>query len=281
MLCATGAFSQLPIHAARASTANGFIGLTDYVVPSYTPTLGAVLNARRNYKPIRKSDAKVLLASVPNPYKWRPLAFAEKEVAEVEAVLPATSILRLSDQEGQGATVAGIQEKLPEASILHLACHGHQDPEHPLDSGFVMRDGMLTVADIMALRLPDVLLAFLSACETAKGDEKQPDQAVHLAAAMLFAGIKSVVGTMWCVQTRRFRCEMLNEVLQDDGRRGWAGSGPEGVRGSIWRGGRVPGAGRHPICARCGCEWPAGERPAPEPVGAVRPSGHVAGCRSL
>jgi CHAT domain-containing protein len=60
---------------------------------------------------------------------------------------------------------------------------------------------MLTVSDIMALRLPNVLLAFLSACETAKGDEKQPDQAVHLAAAMLFAGIKSVVGTMWYVLT--------------------------------------------------------------------------------
>jgi CHAT domain-containing protein len=197
LFCATGACSQLPIHAARASTPEGFQGLTDYVVPSYTPTLGAVLNAHRDYQPIRKSDAKVLLASVPNPYKWVPLPFAEQEVAEVEAVLPATSVLRLSDQEGQGATVAGIQEKLPEASILHLACHGHQDPKHPLDSGFVMRDGMLTVSDIMALRLPNVLLAFLSACETAKGDEKQPDQAVHLAAAMLFAGIKSVVGTMW------------------------------------------------------------------------------------
>jgi CHAT domain-containing protein len=37
----------------------------------------------------------------------------------------------------------------------------------------------------------------MSACETAKGDQKQPDQVVHLAAAMLFAGFQSVVGTMW------------------------------------------------------------------------------------
>jgi CHAT domain-containing protein len=211
LLCATGAFSQLPIHAARISTLEGLVGLTDYVVPSYIPTLGVILNARRNYQPIRKSEAKVLLASVPNPYKWLPLPFAEQEVAEIESVLDTASVLRLSDQEGQGATVAGIQEKLPEASILHLACHGHQDPKHPLDSGFVMRDAMLTVSDIMALRLPNVLLAFLSACETAKGDEKQPDQAVHLAAAMLFAGIKSVVGTMWYVLTLLWGYEVLNE----------------------------------------------------------------------
>lgn len=37
----------------------------------------------------------------------------------------------------------------------------------------------------------------LSACETATGDSEQPDQAVHLAAAMLFVGFRSVIATMW------------------------------------------------------------------------------------
>jgi hypothetical protein len=144
--------------------------LTDYAVPSYTPTLGAVLNARRAHRPIRKSHAKVLLASVPNPFKWRPLPFAEQEVSEVEAVLPRCAVLRTADYpEGTGATVAGIRERLPEASVVHPACHGHQDPGQPLDSGFVLRDAMLKVADIMTLRLPSVLLAFLSACETGEG----------------------------------------------------------------------------------------------------------------
>jgi CHAT domain-containing protein len=159
-----------------------------------------VLNARRDYRPIRKNDVRALLASVPHPFKGNPLPFAEQEVLDIEAILPSTSVLHPTEQEGIGATAADIQEKLPEASILHLACHGYQDPENPLDSGFVMRDAMLTVSDIMALRLPNALLAFLSACETAKGDEQQPDQAVHLAATMLFAGFKSVVGTMWYEQ---------------------------------------------------------------------------------
>jgi CHAT domain-containing protein len=42
-------------------------------------------------------------------------------------------------------------------------------------------------------------LAFLSACETAKGDEGTPDEAMHLAAAVLFAGFRGVVATMWFV----------------------------------------------------------------------------------
>lgn len=37
----------------------------------------------------------------------------------------------------------------------------------------------------------------LSACQTATGDAKLPEEAVHLAAGMLAIGFQSVVGTMW------------------------------------------------------------------------------------
>jgi CHAT domain-containing protein len=87
--------------------------------------------------------------------------------------------------------------ELPKASILHLACHGYQDMNEPLASGFIMQDKTLRVSDLMSLKLPHAFLACLSACETAKGDEKQRDQAIHLAATMLFVGFKSVVATMW------------------------------------------------------------------------------------
>jgi CHAT domain-containing protein len=72
-----------------------------------------------------------------------------------------------------------------------------QDHECALKSGFLMRDELLTVSSLMSLHLPNAFLAILSACETAKGDASQPDQAVHLAATMLYIGFKSVVGTMW------------------------------------------------------------------------------------
>jgi CHAT domain-containing protein len=60
-----------------------------------------------------------------------------------------------------------------------------------------MRDRLLTVQDLMQLKLPHAFFAFLSACETAKGDRKHPDQAIHLAACMLALGFRSVIGTMW------------------------------------------------------------------------------------
>jgi CHAT domain-containing protein len=82
------------------------------------------------------------------------------------------------------------------AHVLHIASHGVQEID-PLQSAFLMEDGRFSIEDIMELHLPQAVLAFLSACQTAKGDANAPDQAVHLAASMLFCGFRSVIGTMW------------------------------------------------------------------------------------
>jgi CHAT domain-containing protein len=94
-------------------------------------------------------------------------------------------------------TIAQAEIELQQSNMVHMACHGVQDAKDALSSGFCLGDGELTVSRLMDLQLDKAFFAFMSACETAKGDQKQPDQVVHLAAAMLFAGFQSVVGTMW------------------------------------------------------------------------------------
>jgi CHAT domain-containing protein len=94
---------------------------------------------------------------------------------------------------------------LRESSIVHLACHGVQDLNLPLDSGLALTDGRLKISEIMRRPAGDdeldikktMSLAFLSACETAKSDKTVPDEAMHLAATLLFAGFRGVVATMW------------------------------------------------------------------------------------
>jgi CHAT domain-containing protein len=95
-------------------------------------------------------------------------------------------------------------DSLPGSSIIHFACHGVQDSDNPLNSGLMLSDGRLEISRIM--HKPDhesgesntfMSLAFLSACETAKGDRQTPDEAMHLAATLLFAGFRAVVATMW------------------------------------------------------------------------------------
>ncbi|KAG1830068.1 hypothetical protein DFJ58DRAFT_750614 [Suillus subalutaceus] len=60
-------------------------------------------------------------------------------------------------------------------------------------------DKPLTLLDIMEKDIPHAEFAFLSACHTAVGDEKTPDEVIHLAAGLQFSGFKSVIGTLWVV----------------------------------------------------------------------------------
>ena len=75
------------------------------------------------------------------------------------------------------------------ADWVYFACHGTQDAESPTEK----------LSDMIALSRPHGVLAFLSACETAMGDESLSDEAVHTAAGMLFAGYGGVVGTTWSI----------------------------------------------------------------------------------
>jgi len=83
--------------------------------------------------------------------------------------------------------------------ILHLACHGIQDSLDPTNSAFMLHDGSLPLSVLMTKATVSAELAFLSACQTATGDEKLPEEAVHLTAGMLSIGYKSVIGTMWSI----------------------------------------------------------------------------------
>ncbi|EIN05254.1 hypothetical protein PUNSTDRAFT_74990, partial [Punctularia strigosozonata HHB-11173 SS5] len=178
---------------------------SDYVVSSYIPTIGSLLAARNAYLPILKDDVQALVAATPRSSisQWSDLINTREEARAIRAVLPSESIIELSPADdaciegGNGITAETLLKLLPQTNILHLACHGHQDLENPLQSGFILRDEELTIERLMPVPLPRAFMAFLSACETAKGDFKQPDQVVHLAAAMFFAGFKSIVATLW------------------------------------------------------------------------------------
>jgi CHAT domain-containing protein len=148
-----------------------------------------------------RDDANFLLAAAPNPCMLNALPAAQDEAYSVANIV--SPHLLMSSEEADADVLHFVSKTddvlrlLPSANILHLACHGQQNTREPLKSGFIMEDKMMQVGDLMRLHLPNARLAFLSACETAQGNMEQPDEALHLAATMLYAGFKSVVGTMW------------------------------------------------------------------------------------
>jgi len=57
----------------------------------------------------------------------------------------------------------------------------------PLRSSIHLYDGPLELSEIMKKNLCNSNFAFLSACQTSKGDAKLPEEVVHLASGMLAA----------------------------------------------------------------------------------------------
>jgi CHAT domain-containing protein len=67
-----------------------------------------------------------------------------------------------------------------------------------LKASLILHNGIhLKIDDLMKQLTPNASLAFLSACSTAVGADRLPDEAIHLAASLLFAGFRGVVATTW------------------------------------------------------------------------------------
>jgi CHAT domain-containing protein len=169
------------------------------MVSSYTPTLTALhrllQGQNADFNDPGSGIPRVLLLAQPRLEGNLSLPNAQAELDVVRTLIPAQCMTNSRDQ-----TELSIEEALQgamAAHIFHLACHGHQDQEHPLKSGFDVRDGRLTIAQLMKISTPYAQLAYLSACESARVDTSRPDQILHLAATMIFIGFKSVIGTMW------------------------------------------------------------------------------------
>ena len=112
------------------------------------------------------------------------------------------------------ATRAAVLAALPHCNVLHFSCHGLADLDKPLQSGLVMaHDKILTVKDVLDLRLNGVRLATLSACETGIPGIELPEEVVNLPAGLLQAGVAGVAASLWSVA--EFSTMMLMAYFYD------------------------------------------------------------------
>ena len=169
----------------------------DVAVSSYTPTLEALLKHRTmGGQPSGDQCPRALIVSQPNTPGYKPIRGTTEEAKIVKSRLDFSEASTLHDAHG---TMHAVLEGMASHNWVHLACHGVQDHKDPIKSAFALYDGRLTLETLMTKHLPNADLAVLSACQTATGDVKLSEEAVHLAAGMLSVGYKSVIGTMWSI----------------------------------------------------------------------------------
>ncbi|KIK37859.1 hypothetical protein CY34DRAFT_91959, partial [Suillus luteus UH-Slu-Lm8-n1] len=203
--CPTAEFTLLPLHAAGLYEKKRD-SLPHIYISSYTPTLATLVRARQQV-PRDASPQYFVAIGQGNPDGGKPLECVAPELAVVAQRLApiASSFTLLEDSD---ATVKAAVNVLNHHQWLHLACHGMPNRKRPFESSFAMRDGPLMIKDIIRSDWQNPEFAFLSACHTTVGDEKSPDESIHLAAAMQFSGFRSVIGSMWSVDD-----EVAQEVV--------------------------------------------------------------------
>ncbi len=130
----------------------------------------------------------------------RPLRHAGTEAAAVASVHGAEALV-----DG-AATESAVREALRTARFVHVAAHGRHDYDAPSFQCVYLApddesDGVLRAHELLTDDLRGTEVVSLSACETALGQFDLADNPRGLPAALLLAGVRCVIGTLWDVRS--------------------------------------------------------------------------------
>lgn len=153
-----------------------------------------------NYLPefgTRESSPQLLIFG--NPDLGKPeldLPSAQSEAQHLAKIWPRNDLLLR-----QQASETAFKEKAGHYPYLHVASHGQFNPKTPLTSRLLLGkteqdDGSLTVSELYALRLSAEMVV-LSACETGLGGLQGGDDMVGLNRALIYAGSRNIVASLW------------------------------------------------------------------------------------
>ncbi len=97
-------------------------------------------------------------------------------------------------------TAQNFKDKSPGSAIIHLATHAVFNPGSPLDSYILFGDGSkITLGGISELRLQNVELIVLSACETGIGSFGNGAEILGFGYQVQRAGAKAAIASLWSV----------------------------------------------------------------------------------
>ncbi|KAG0700837.1 CHAT domain-containing protein [Suillus ampliporus] len=195
--CPTSFFNFLPVHAAGEYRPGG-TSFSQLYISSYTPSLTALIKARRSHDRSLPVSFAAIGQNHPPGHEF-PLTCVEPELNLVQSLLPPSPTVSFTKVTSVESTKSAALRTLRDNHWIHFACHGTQNFVEPFKSAFLMRDQPLQLLDISHTDLSRHEFAFLSACKTAVGNVETPDEAIHLAAGLQFSGVKSVIGTFWNV----------------------------------------------------------------------------------
>jgi CHAT domain-containing protein len=112
------------------------------------------------------------------------------EVAAIAAARPGAAVLI-----GPDATAAATLAAMSDADLVHIAAHGHHQPDNALFSELWLSSGPLMGYELRQLAAPPAMIV-LSSCEVGLHDVRPGDEMLGMATAMLGAGSSTVIASV-------------------------------------------------------------------------------------
>jgi CHAT domain-containing protein len=185
-LCTTHVVTVLPsaalalrLAATRPSPHSGVTVIGNPANMSFVPAVNGV---------VLDPDPKLLFPAGPLPY------------AEVEAELVASAFRGAVLQCGEAATLDAFLPSAAASRVIHLATHGNLIDIVPSLSCILLANGdHLAAEHLTRERALAADLVVLSACQTGAAPVSRGNDTLSLARALLTAGARTVIVTLWQV----------------------------------------------------------------------------------
>lgn len=187
ILLPSDVLATVPLQAAFTRARGELRSLLDeFPAVSVVPSLGLLQHSTGH-----SAWRKPRLLAVQDPDVT--LRSAKIETELVASLFSSPRILAHGD-----ARKGSLLEELSQATVAHFACHGLFNSTSPFDSGLLLADGVLTLAEIyMNAALRRGSLVTLSSCESGLVDLQFADEVLGLPSGFLYTGASGVICSLW------------------------------------------------------------------------------------
>jgi hypothetical protein len=135
-----------------------------------------------------------------NAHHLPPLSGSEAEAETIAKTYHAVAIV------GDAATETAVTQVLNNSRHVHISTHGKHNAAAPAFQCIFVQpdekdDGVIYAYELLRLDLHHLDMVTLSACETALGRFDTADNIRGIPAALLIAGVRTIVATLWNVES--------------------------------------------------------------------------------
>ncbi|MBM4139870.1 MAG: CHAT domain-containing protein [Nitrospira sp.] len=156
---------------------------------------------KKGQRPHINQDSKVKMLIIVDPSET--LKYAQEEAESLCSILDKSTNIDVELIGGQQATKMNLISELNGKDIVHFIGHSFFDVRHPENSGWVLKNSILTPSEIIRMDLPPFMV-FSNSCQATAAKNHlmgyvYDEQSFGVGGGFLLSGVQNFIGPFWIV----------------------------------------------------------------------------------